>query len=83
MELTELKLKLLLKKVEIGERMNELNEDDDGKEYAELSYKFTFLLGILSGLDMLTVNGDMAKELLELFDTENGKEKFVEKIYKE
>lgn len=76
MELTELKLRLLLKKVEMQKRMDELDElvEDNGEEFADLSYKFTFLLGILSGLDMLSiVNGDMAKELLELFDNENGK----------
>lgn len=82
MELTELKLRLLLKKVEMQKRMDELGEDS-GEEFAELSYKFTFLLGVLSGLDMLTVSGEMAKELFNLFDNGNGKEKFVEKIYKE
>lgn len=82
MELTELKLKLLLKKVEMQKRMDELGEDN-GEEFADLSYKFTFLLGVLSGLDMVMVSGEMAKELFSLFDNENGKEKFVEKIYKE
>lgn len=82
MELTELKLKLLLKKVEMQKRMDELGEDNE-EEFADLSYKFTFLLGVLSGLDMVMVSGEMAKELFNLFDNENGKEKFVEKIYKE
>lgn len=83
MELIELKAKLVLERIKIEKRMNEV--DKNSEQYTTLALKYTFVSGVLGGLEMLTVNDKAKSELFKFLndDDENGKENFIEKIYKE
>lgn len=83
MEIIELKATLVLERIKIEKRMNEV--DKNGDEYAKLALNFAFVTGVLAGLEMLTVNDKAKSELFEFLNDndENGKENFIEKIYKE
>lgn len=49
MELIELKAKLVLEKIKIEKRMNEV--DKSSEEYPKLAVKYTFVTGVLAGLE--------------------------------
>lgn len=84
MTIPELQLKLLLKKAELEVALSEYKEGD--KNGMDLFGKWSYVSGVLAGLSMITVDGETVKKLYKMLDNKDsgdGKEEFIDKIYKE